>query len=227
MSALFASVSPVSRRSMMTRAHRAVSRSNAVFALALAATLAVPLCARADAPAPGATAAPKSTTATAKASRPASAWRELDPASCRVLQDGELARLPEAWRRYAAVAKRCDLTVPNQPTRVSLVSVFTLDYYEGKPADAAWEDFPKPLILDQDFRCLGVLREIYPVEQPRELTLRHGQWRDGWPQEIRVRVSNPALGGDYDLPPLRWDAAQQSYRSKGADASKDLPCPKS
>ncbi|QPF75634.1 hypothetical protein G8A07_23760 [Roseateles sp. DAIF2] len=155
----------------------------------------------------------------------APAWRTLDPMACQVLTAEQLARLPAVWHRYAAVAKGCKLSAPGRPTRLTLVSIFTEDYYRDRPVDAPWEEFPKPLLLDQDFRCVGVLPEIYPIEQPRELTLRHGRWRDGLPQEIRIHVSNPAIGGDYKLPAMRWDPSLKLYQSKGSKTIKDIPCP--
>lgn len=165
------------------------------------------------------------TSSTTKASTRAPAWRTLDPMTCQVLTAEQLARLPAVWHRYATVAKGCKLPAPGRPTRLTLVSIFTEDYYRDRPVDAPWEEFPKPLLLDQDFRCVGVLPEIYPIEQPRELTLRHGQWRDGLPQEIRIHVSNPAIGGDYKLPVLRWDPTLKLYQSKGSTTIKDIPCP--
>ena len=83
------------------------------------------------------------------------------------------------------------------------------------------------MLVDREFRCVGGLPELFPFDQPRTLTLRHGLWRDGVPQEIRVQVSNPAVGGDYALPALRWDAAEHRYRAAGAKASADSPCPTS
>ncbi len=185
-----------------------------------ALVLSTPLAARADAGS-----VPKMK---AKGAEPASgAWRALAPESCSPLSQTDRARLPANWKPYVDAARRCELSAPDGQPQVALISVFTDEYYRGRPADAPWEDFPKPLLVDRDFRCVGGLRELFPSDQPRTLTLRHGLWRDGVPQEIRVQVINPAVGGDYALPVLRWDAAQHRYRAAGAKTPDDTSCPNS
>jgi hypothetical protein len=52
---------------------------------------------------------------------------------------------------------------------------------------------------------------VTPDIEPRTLSLRYGSLLDGMPGKIRVHVSNPAMGGDYDLPVLRWTPAQRAY----------------
>jgi hypothetical protein len=162
-----------------------------------------------------------------KSAKAARAWRTLSPAGCHPLNDAEQARLPASWKPYASSTRRCDLAAPGAAPKVSLVSVFAEDYFRGSPPSAPWEDFPKPLLVDSAWRCVGVLPELYPFDEPRTLTLRYGQWLDGIPQEIRVQVANPALGGDYALPPLSWDAAQQRYHSTPTSNSVSPQCPQS
>ncbi len=199
-------------------------RSLALMAvLAMAGTMAASP-ARADA----GSMPPAAKTAAAKpASAAKPAWRTLSPETCAPLGEADRARLPAAWAKYLDATRRCELTAPGGTARVALVSVFAETYYATRAADAPWEDFPKPLLVDRDFRCVGGLPELFPFDQPRTLTLRHGLWREGVPQEIRVQVSNPAVGGDYALPALRWDAAEHRYRAAGAKASADSPCPTS
>lgn len=171
---------------------------------------------------------PAAKTAAAKAAPSAkAAWRALSPEACTPLADADRAKLPASWAKYLDAARRCELAAPGDTPRVALISVFAETYYATRAADAPWEDFPKPMLVDREFRCVGGLPELFPFDQPRTLTLRHGLWRDGVPQEIRVQVSNPAVGGDYALPALRWDAAEHRYRAAGAKASADFPCPTS
>ncbi len=106
-----------------------------------------------------------------------------------------------------------------------LVSVFAEDYFRGMPASTPWADFPKPLLLDADWRCVGVLPELYPLDEPRTLTLRHGRWQDGIPQEIRIQVTNPALGGDYALPTLQWNTAARRYLTEKTAKEPSPSCP--
>ncbi|UXH80612.1 hypothetical protein [Roseateles amylovorans] len=193
----------------------ALAVASLVSAVALAAGLA-PSAAMADA-------APAK--ASAKAGTKASAWRTLTPTSCKPLSAEEGKHMPDAWGPYLGAARRCDLTPAGGPAQVSLISVFVEDFYRGKPDNAPWENFPKPMLVDRDFRCLGGLRELYPYDQPRELQLRHGLWKAGVPQEIRVQVSNPAVGGDYALPVLRWDAQQHLYQASGPKTDEDPTCP--
>jgi len=210
----------MSLRPFLSRASQAPS----AVVVAAVLSLAAPWSARADA-GPVAPAGKAAAAKPAPATKPA--WRSLSPEACAPLSEGERAKLPAAWAKYTEAARRCELTAPGAAPRVALISVFAETYYAGRAADAPWEDFPKPLLVDRDFRCVGGLPELFPFDQPRTLTLRHGLWRDGVPQEIRVQVSNPAVGGDYALPVLRWDAAEHRYRAAGAKTPADSPCPTS
>ncbi|WP_431257467.1 hypothetical protein ACQ86G_22910 [Roseateles chitinivorans] len=140
-------------------------------------------------------------------------WRQLNAEACTPLTENEQARLPATWKPYLSATRRCELTEPGAKSQVALITVFALSFYEGKPATAPWEDFPRPLLVDEEFRPVGGISELFPWDQPATLTLRHGLWKGGIPQEIRVHVDNPAVSGPYDLPVLRWDASQRQYRS--------------
>ena len=198
-----------------TRATRAPSSAwmsawmSVLGALALMASTGVPTAARADAGAmpPAAKAA--------KANAAGAAWRTLDPDACTPLEPDDQARLPASWKPYLNFARRCELTAPGARPQVALISIFTRAYYEGKPDNAPWEKFPTPLLVDREFRSLGGLSQLFPWDQPAMLELKHGRWKEGVPQEIRVHVDNPAVSGPYDLPTLRWNAAQRRYQPVG------------
>lgn len=208
----------MSRRLLPSRARR---RSWAVGA-SLSTGLLVGLPAWADAAASG----PSTRTSAVKSSsaRPdgkSSVWRTLNPDACTPLESQDRARLPGSWQPYLAFARRCELTAPGGQPQVALISISALAYYEGKPDNMPWEKFPTPLLVDREFRCLGGLSQLFPWDQPAMLKLKHGRWKEGVPQEIRVHVDNPAVSGPYDLPTLRWNAAQRRYQPVGkADATE-------
>jgi hypothetical protein len=142
----------------------------------------------------------------------------IDPAHCQPA-DADLA-LPAAWTPYRAATRVCALSdraggtvQAPAPARVRLVAVFTDDYYRSLPADAPWERFPLPVLLDEAGRCLAQLPHLFPSDPPEDLEVRPGRWRDGIPQEIQLQVRSPAQGGDYRLPTLRWDAKARLYRA--------------
>ncbi len=179
----------------------------------------------AKASAASATKAGKASPGTRPDARASRSWRTLSPANCKPLDDAEQAHLPASWKGFTAAARRCDLAAPGASSQVMLVSVFAEDYFRGLPASTPWADFPKPLLMDTAWRCLGALPELYPLDEPRTLTLRHGRWVDGIPQEIRVQVANPALGGDYALPTLHWQPAQRRYLADPSSTSESPSCP--
>jgi hypothetical protein len=154
-------------------------------------------------------------------------WRKLDAGACSPLSAEDKARLPAAWQPYLAFTRRCEMAAPAASAQVALISIFTLEYYEGKPDDAPWEKFPTPLLVDREFRCLGGLSQLFPWDQPAMLEIRHGRWKGGVPQEIRIHVDNPAVSGPYDLPTLQWNASQRRYHPVGPTDSKEDPCLKS
>lgn len=120
--------------------------------------------------------------------------------------------LPAEWQPYLSATRVCPLAQgAEMKASIVLVSVFQEDYYRDKPADAKWEHFPKPIFFNNQGRCVARLPELYPDEPPREITLSYGHWQATIPGTIRLQVSNPAVGGNYDLPTLSWDTQQQHY----------------
>ena len=110
--------------------------------------------------------------------------------------------------------------------KVSLLSVFTDDYYKTLPADAAWRDFPLPMLVDATGRCLGRIPHLFPVDPPQELTISAGRWQRGTPHELRLKVQSPAVGGDSTLPSLHWNPHKGTYTPKNTTPSQDkTSCP--
>lgn len=149
----------------------------------------------------------------------------LSAAHCHAV--GTTAPLTADMEPYRASVKDCPIARTGQPAKVHLLSVFTDDYYKGRPADAPWQQFPLPLLIDASGRCLGRLPHLFPVDPPQELVVSAGQWRRGMPHELRLQVLSPAVGGNYRLPSLRWDAKQQIYQTKNTPNSpqESAACP--
>ncbi|MFY3384425.1 hypothetical protein [Paracidovorax sp. MALMAid1276] len=143
------------------------------------------------------------------------------PAQCQPVADA--APLPAELEPYRAAVRACPLARAPQPARVRLLSVFTDDFYKGLPADARWQNFPLPVLVDASGRCIGRLPHLFPVDPPQELTVHAGQWRNGIPHELRLHVLSPAVGGNHPLPSLRWQAPTQSYHANAPAASPNTP----
>ena len=114
------------------------------------------------------------------------------------------------------------------PAKVRLLSVFTEDHYKALPADAPWQDFPRPILVDESGRCLGRIAHLFPVDPPEELVITAGQWQRGIPRELRFKVRSPAVGGNFKLPSLLWNERTRSYASKPpspAPSAKTNPSP--
>ncbi|MBU0745924.1 MAG: hypothetical protein KKG67_03930 [Gammaproteobacteria bacterium] len=140
--------------------------------------------------------------------------------------------LPADMEPYRAAVKVCALSRPAQPPQIRLISVFTDDYYKSLPANAPWENFPLPVLVDASGRCVGRLAHLFPVDPPQELVVSAGHWRRGVPHELRLKVLSPAVGGNYPLPSLRWNAKTQAYQttpsphqSTPTPSEDKTPCP--
>lgn len=151
----------------------------------------------------------------------ASGFITLSAAQCKSVPPG--TPLPGEMEHYRAAVRVCDLARPGQPARMRLISVFTDDHYKSLPADAPWENFPRPVLVDASGRCVGRLPHLFPVDPPQELVVSAGRWRHGLPQELRLKVLSPAVGGNYRLPTLRWDAKAGAYRPHPSSTSATTP----
>lgn len=140
---------------------------------------------------------------------------KLNPDECAPLEKKVVLQLPAEWHKYAAFVKICDLTQKKgQPAKVSIISVWAEDFYVAQPAGATWREFPRPLIVDDRFRKIGQLPELYPMDQPREPDVYYGKWQSDIPTEIRVDVYNPAVSRDYYYAPLIWNKDKEGYQMK-------------
>lgn len=141
--------------------------------------------------------------------------QQLLPATCVSLAASKLnLTLPAEWRPYIGATRVCPLKRNSGATEnIRLVSIFIEDYYRNKPADAPWEDFPKPVLLDDVGQQVGTLEALFPNESPGEMVLSYGRWQGHIPTEIKMRMLHPGVSGNYDLPTLRWNKKSRRYES--------------
>lgn len=154
----------------------------------------------------------------------------LAQASCQSQADSKYpGAWPASWQAFQTHAKACPLQIRSgQKAEVWLLSVWAEDYLSAHPEVKDWPSFPRPLIVDRTGRCLAVLPELFPFDEPRTLTVSYERTRGGYPRQITVRVENPAEGGSYKLPVLKWDARQKQYRAAGATnehKAEETVCP--
>jgi hypothetical protein len=137
--------------------------------------------------------------------------------------------LSSEWKAYLAYTKVCPLRkTRTSKAAVVLVSVFIDDYYKANPGQKEWKQFPLPLLISADDKCLARLPEHFPFEQPVDLTLNFGHWHKDIPTQITVDVSNPSVGGDYQLPKLFWSAKEHRYfarKDTDRHTAKATDCP--
>ncbi len=143
---------------------------------------------------------------------------KLNPDECVRLDKKIVLQLPNEWHKYADFVKICGLTQKKgQPAKVSIISVWAHDYYATLPAGTLWEDLPRPLIVDSGYHEIGLLREVYPADPPRDLDVHYGRWGAGMPTEIRVDVHNPAVEGNYFYAPLTWNKKSNRYEMESKE----------
>ncbi len=146
-------------------------------------------------------------------------FKLLNPDECTPLDKKTVMQLPEEWHKYSDCIKICELKRKKSTNaRVSIISIWAHDYYKKLPADAPWERFPRPLIVDDRIRKIGELPKLYPFDQPCDLDVYYGRWRSGMPGEIRIDVLNPAVEGDFYYEPLIWNEKTGSYEMKSKEA---------
>lgn len=142
----------------------------------------------------------------------ASLLHTLSPGQCAPPpKAGYHGPLAAGWDAYKPYVRACPLAMSNASTKLWLLTVFAQPYLHDHPGETAWPNFPRPRLVTADGHCVARLPELFPFDEPRSLHLRYGPSVDGMPVEIRVYVSNPAAGGDYTLPVLRWSPAQRAY----------------
>ncbi len=167
---------------------------------------------------------------TACASHPTPPFKTLSPAQCAPpSQAGYHPALATDWNTYKPYVRACPLGASGKaPAKLWLLTVFAQPYLDDHPDQTNWPEFPRPQLVGADGHCLARLPELFPFDEPRTLRLQYGPLVDGMPGEIRVHVSNPAAGGDYDLPVLRWIPTEHKYvaqNNTGEYTTEDMTCP--
>ena len=136
---------------------------------------------------------------------------KLDAASCRPSRADETQRLPDAWRRFLAHVKVCEIADGAAATPLRLVTISAEDYYAALPAGAETVEFPKPILFDSDQRAVGTLPYGFPDDPPFALDVTFVDWKDGWPSRIDLFLHDPTVSGDHALSPLVWDSTTRHF----------------
>lgn len=141
-------------------------------------------------------------------------FTELQESKCVLLSDKDLEELPPEWHKYKGFIKICGLK-KNKASKanVSIISIWAEEYLDAQKKEM-WEDFPVTIIVDGHLNQIGKFPELYPMNSPVELSVYYGKWKSGMPTEIRIDVSNPAVGGDYYYAPLIWNDKDGQYHMK-------------
>jgi len=140
-------------------------------------------------------------------------FQQLLPDSCVPLASTKLkVPLAAEWKRYLSSTRVCPFVKQHEAEPdIVLISVSPVDYYRNKPVGSAIADFPEPLLFTSKGEQIGKLRESFLNEEVVEMILTYGHWQGNIPGEIRMYVSNPTVTGDYNLPTLLWNKAEERY----------------
>lgn len=143
-------------------------------------------------------------------------FRQVSEQDCSPLAREDMLKLPLEYHKYLGFVKMCRLKRMNSDRdwRTALISIWAHDYLRPKGDAATWEDFPPALLVDRNFKAVGKLSELYPMDWATHLVVSYGKWHNGRPTEIRVDVSNPAVSGDYYYAPLLWKQTEGRYEMK-------------
>jgi hypothetical protein len=138
---------------------------------------------------------------------------ELDPDSCRPLPRERQSWLGAEWKPYLPFVKSCEVR-RGKTAALFVISVWANDYYASLPSSASAVDLPKPILASADGKTLGRLPEVFPRDPPRTLDVTFANWESDFPREIRLRLEDPSVTGDRNLPPLIWDPNTHTYNTR-------------
>lgn len=139
-------------------------------------------------------------------------FKELKVEDCVALRQEQLQRLPPAWSKYQGFIKLCPFRKSLiSPPKVSVISVWAHDYLNVQKVKV-WEEFPLPILVDDNMRQLGTLPELFPMDSRTEPIVYFGKWKSGMPTEILVDIHDPTVSGDYYYSPLIWNPKEDKYR---------------
>ena len=140
---------------------------------------------------------------------------KLNPDECIPMgKEVVISKLPLEWRKYSNFVKICKLQHGMQsPSKISIISVWVKDYFQTLPASSRdiLENFPLPLIFDNEFKNLGKLPEPYPGFDVADPDIYYGEWQLGLPTKILIDIYNPAVDGDYYYAPIKWNKEKNRY----------------
>ena len=77
-----------------------------------------------------------------------------------------ISKLPSEWHKYSNFVKICKLQQSMQSaSKVSIISVWIKNYFKTLPESSRniLNNFPLPLIFDNEFKKVGQLPEYYPA----------------------------------------------------------------
>ena len=146
-------------------------------------------------------------------------FQELSPDTCVSLASSKLkVTLASEWQPYLAATRVCPLAKPdNAKPDIFLVAIFGTDYYRGKSVITD-EHFPKPILFTAKGERVGELEGLFPASNFYaedvyivEMILTYGRWQGNIPGEIRMRVLDPTVTGDHNLPTLLWSREKKRY----------------
>lgn len=144
-------------------------------------------------------------------------FNELNDKECEVLGDNDIQKLPQSWHKYKGFIKICGLKKSNtEKPQILLISIWAFDYLESSNLDM-WEEFPLPVIVDDQWNQVGSFPELYPANLASDSYVFYGKWKAGIPREIRIDVENPSVTGDYYYAPLRWNPKAKRYIMKDTE----------
>jgi hypothetical protein len=148
-------------------------------------------------------------------------FKRLNPEDCVPLgKEVVIKQLPKVWHKYVEFIELCKLNPKKESeAKVSIISILFDNYNNNKFVAEQYinDNFPLPLIVDTNYRQLGVLPEQLQNDEPGSVDLFFGKYFSGTPSEIRIDVENPAVSGDYYYYPLVWNKKTSSYEMKSQE----------
>jgi hypothetical protein len=117
--------------------------------------------------------------------------------------------LSPEWDRFLPFVRSCEVKHKNSAP-IFLLSIWAREFEASLPNGAPAERLPKPILASAAGRILAHLPAGFPEDPPRSSQISFLNWVDGFPRQIRIAVSDPAVLGNRKVF-LDWNPTSRTY----------------
>lgn len=92
-----------------------------------------------------------------------------------------------------------------------IVSVDAYAFEKSLKPQAPGSKYPRAIIVLKNGTYAGTLPKCYPFDPPQSLDVKFKDWAGDLPKTIDLYLEDPAVGGNRNLPELKWNPQSRTY----------------